>query len=262
VIEETPSSVLTEELRQQMGEAAVKVMRAAGYSNAGTVEFLVDENQHFYFLEVNTRLQVEHPVTELVCGLDLVAEQIRLAEALPLQFSQKQVRRLGHALECRIYAEDPSNNFFPSTGTLYRYRPPQGPFVRVDNGFQQGDSVPIYYDPLLAKVITWGNNRAHSIATMRRALSEFVVEGVRTTIPFCEYVLRTEQFRSGSFNTNFVQNYFQPEYLYLADEWNLTAAAVSAALVAERTMALTPQPSVVRSNNGRNFVEITFGHEL
>lgn len=233
VIEETPSPFLTEELRQKMGEAAVSIVKAASYSNAGTVEFLVDRNRNFYFLEVNTRLQVEHPVTELVTGIDLVEQQFRIAEGHPLQIEQEQISRIGHALECRIYAEDPENNFFPSTGELRVYQPPQGPAIRVDNGFLQGDTVSVYYDPLLAKVVTWGKDRIQSISRMRRALSEFVIDGVKTTIPFCQFVLETEQFQSGDMNTHFVQEHFSSDHLFRYKELDLTAAAIAAVLTSQ-----------------------------
>jgi acetyl-CoA carboxylase biotin carboxylase subunit len=249
VIEETPSPFLTEELRQRMGEAAVTVVKAASYANAGTVEFLVDSNRDFYFLEVNTRLQVEHPVTELVTGLDLVEEQIRIAEGHPLQRTQEQVRRTGHAIECRIYAEDPENSFFPSTGMLRHFRPPQGPGVRVDNGFLPGDSVSVYYDPLLAKVITWGRDREQAIAIMRRALSEFLVDGVKTTIPFCQFVLRAQEFLSGKFDTHFVQDHFAQEQLYHDNEVSLQAAAVAAVLTLQQTSPQMTVPSGRTSSN-------------
>jgi acetyl-CoA carboxylase biotin carboxylase subunit len=250
VIEETPSPFLTEELRQRMGKAAVTVVKAASYANAGTVEFLVDSNRNFYFLEVNTRLQVEHPVTELVTGLDLVEQQIRIAEGHPLQLSQQQVRRTGHAVECRIYAEDPENNFFPSTGMLRHFRPPQGPGVRVDNGFLPGDTVSVYYDPLLAKVITWGRDRERAIATMRRALSEFFIDGVKTTIPFCQFVLGTEEFNSGTFDTHFVQDHFSPGRLNHDNEFSLQAAAIAAVLTPQTT---APQPSVSTERKTSNW---------
>lgn len=250
VIEESPSPFVTEELRQRMGEAAVRIVKAASYSNAGTVEFLVDENRNFYFLEVNTRLQVEHPVTELVTGLDLVEQQVRIAEGYPLRITQEQVQKRGHALECRIYAEDPENNFFPSTGELRHYRPPQGPTVRVDNGFLQGDTVSVYYDPLLAKVVTWGRSRSQSISTMRRALSEFIVDGVKTTIPFCQFALGTEEFISGNINTHFVQEHFTPDRLSQHNELDLTAAVIAATLTCQTT---TPNVMTSVQNSTRKW---------
>lgn len=209
VIEESPSTILDETLRRSMGEAAIRLATAAGYTNAGTVEFLVDEHNNFYFLEVNTRLQVEHPVTELVTGLDLVRLQILVTQGDPLPFRQNDITPRGHAIECRVYAEDPGNGFLPSTGRLRRFSPPGGPRVRVENGVSEGDDIPIHYDPLLAKVLTWGASREESIMTMLRALSEFHVEGIRTTIPFCSFVLSDSGFREGLYNTGFVDDRFQ-----------------------------------------------------
>jgi acetyl-CoA carboxylase biotin carboxylase subunit len=207
VMEETPSPMVTADLRRRMSDAAVRVVREARYSNACTVEFLVDNGRNFYFLEVNTRLQVEHPVTELVTGLDLVKQQIRIAQGEVLGFSQDEIPRVGHALECRICAEDPSENFFPSTGRLRRYSVPQGPRIRVDNGFQTDDEISVYYDPLLAKLISWGETREETLATMRRALTEFRIEGVKTTIPFCLFVVDNDAFQRGEYNTQSAQQY-------------------------------------------------------
>lgn len=234
VLEETPSPFLTDDVRKQMGEAAVRVCRAAQYTNACTVEFLVDQNKNFYFLEVNTRLQVEHPVTELVTGLDLVKEQIRIAEGKKLELRQEDVKPTGHALECRVYAEDPSNNFFPSTGELTCYSIPEGPHVRVDNGFQQGDVVSVYYDPLLAKVITGGHNRLEAISSMRRALTEFRIEGVKTTIPFCQFVLKDKEFIKGNIDTHFVQKRLTAERLNKDDQLTKIAAVISAVHLSKR----------------------------
>ncbi len=242
VMEEAPSSFVTEDLRQKMGEAAVQIAHKAHYKNAGTVEFLVDEERKFYFLEVNTRLQVEHPVTELIIGIDLVREQIRIAEGHYLDLKQEDIAKTGHALECRIYAEDPSNNFFPSVGKLERYHIPEGPRVRVDNGFQQGDMIPVYYDPLMAKVVTWGNDRTESIATMRRALQEFIVEGVRTTIPFCKFVLNDEYFVRGDFNTHFVQQRFNPHHVDGLNQLSAVAAVICAALLEEEDRMIVDAP--------------------
>ncbi|HEY4611943.1 MAG TPA: biotin carboxylase N-terminal domain-containing protein, partial [Bacteroidota bacterium] len=230
VLEESPSPIITPELRREMGEAAVKVAKVANYSNAGTVEFLVDLKKNFYFLEVNTRLQVEHPVTEAITGLDLVKEQISIAEGEKLQKTQEGIELSGHALECRIYAEDPQSQFFPSTGRLERYDVPSGPRVRVDSGFRCGDTVSVYYDPLLAKVITWGNERGGSIAAMQRALSEFRIEGVKTTIPFCQFVLGNENFQRGDFDTHFVRDQFDEKDLFQSNKLEQIAAAVGAML--------------------------------
>lgn len=231
VIEETPSPMMTSELRAQMSRAALKIVRAAQYSNACTVEFLVDQQGNYYFLEVNTRLQVEHPVTELVTGLDLVQQQILIAQGELLGFTQESIKYAGHALECRIYAEDPAEGFFPSTGKLTRYSLPQGPRIRIDNGFQIDDEISIYYDPLLAKLISWGKNRDEAIASMKRALSEFRIGGVKTTIPFCQFVLREKSFMKGDFNTQFVQQYFSPEKLMRDTERTTIAAVISAAAI-------------------------------
>ena len=229
VIEESPSPVMDADLRKAMGESAVRLIRAAGYRNAGTVEFLVDQDKNFYFLEVNTRLQVEHPVTELVTGIDLVKEQIRVAEGHVLSFDQSAITLGTHAIECRIYAEDPANEFLPSTGTLVLYEPPEGPRVRVDNGVRQGDRIELFYDPLLAKVITWGSTRKDALASMRRALGEFRVVGVSTTIPFCQFVLQDPEFQAGHYTTHFAQERFaaREEEFTISEETN---AAIIAAL--------------------------------
>ena len=218
VIEEAPSSVLTPELRKQMGEAAVNVAKACNYVGAGTVEFLFDADHNFYFLEMNTRLQVEHPVSELITGLDLVKEQIKVARGEKLSFTQDDLKIHGHALEIRVYAEDPNNNFLPDTGKLETYHPPKGPGVRVDDGFEQGMDIPIYYDPMIAKMITYGKDRDEAIDRMVRAIDEYQITGVSTTLGFCKFAIQHEAFRSGHFDTHFVQNYFKPEYLDNQDD--------------------------------------------
>lgn len=209
VIEEAPSAVLTPELRDEMGKAACDVARACNYSGAGTVEFLVDADLNFYFLEMNTRLQVEHPVTEEITGLDLVEWQIRVArgETLPLQ--QHEIEMNGHAMEVRVYAEDAFNNFAPDIGTLRRYRKPQYDFVRVDDAFEEGMEIPIYYDPMIAKLVTTGKNRLDAIDKMIDAIDHFELSGLKTTLDFGKYVMRHPAFRSGDFDTNFVKHYFQ-----------------------------------------------------
>ena len=213
VIEEAPSSILTPELRKQMGEAAVLVAKSCDYLGAGTVEFLLDENNNFYFLEMNTRLQVEHPVTEIITGTDLVELQIRVArgEVLPLQ--QEELKIKGHAVELRVYAEDPLNDFLPSVGHLDVYQLPIGEGVRVDNGFEQGMDIPIYYDPMLSKLITYGATREEAIQTMIQAIDNYKVEGVSTTLPFGKFVFEHEAFRSGNFDTHFVKKYYSVEKL-------------------------------------------------
>ena len=228
VIEEAPSEVLDEQLRQKMGEAAVMVAKACDYVGAGTVEFLLDEQKNFYFLEMNTRLQVEHPVTEMITGLDLVEQQIRVARGEELEFTQKDLRINGHALELRIYAEDPLNNFLPSIGNLSKYRMPQGEGIRVDNGFEQGMEIPMYYDPMIAKLITYGKTREEAIHLMLSAISSYEVEGVETTLPFGKFVFEHEAFTSGDFDTHFVQKHYSPEVL----QESLEEEARLAALVA------------------------------
>src|SRR5690554_5347082 len=196
VVEEAPSVVLTPEIRQAMGEAAVKVAKACDYVGAGTVEFLLDENKNFYFLEMNTRLQVEHPVTEMITGVDLVEMQIRVARGEQLPIRQEDLKITGHALELRVYAEDPINDFLPSIGHLSVYRIPQGKGIRVDNGIEQGMDVPIYYDPMLAKLITYGKDREEALQLMIQAIEEYKVEGIFTTLPFGTFVFEHEAFRS------------------------------------------------------------------
>ncbi|MCC5912737.1 MAG: biotin carboxylase, partial [Balneolaceae bacterium] len=211
VIEEAPSALLSKELRAGMGTAAVEAARSCNYRGAGTVEFLVDKHHNFYFLEMNTRLQVEHPVTELITGLDLVALQIDVAEGKELPFTQDELKINGHAIECRIYAEDPTNNFLPSTGMLKRHRIPAGPGVRVDAGVEEGQEVTVNYDPMISKLCTHAPKRDESISRMLRALTEYEISGLRTTIPFCEYTLESEPFRSGRYDTHFVKDHFKPD---------------------------------------------------
>jgi acetyl-CoA carboxylase biotin carboxylase subunit len=209
VIEECPASFNDPDLRARMGAAAVKIASAANYHSVGTVEFLVDSKRNYYFLEMNTRLQVEHPVTELVTGIDLVREQIRIAAGQKLMIKQEDVRLEGSALECRIYAEDPDRNFLPSPGTITRLRVPSGPGVRDDSGVYQGWEVPIFYDPMISKLATWGTNRTEAIARMKRALGEYHVGGIRTTIPFFEAVLDDEEFQRGEIDTDFIDRFLE-----------------------------------------------------
>ena len=204
IIEESPSPILTEKLRQKMAAAAVALAQAVHYVNAGTVEFIVDGAGDFYFLEMNTRLQVEHPVTELVTGLDLAAWQIRIAAGEPLPLAQSDVQQQGHALECRIYAEDPANHFLPSIGEIVWYERPSGPGVRVDDGIETGGHVTPFYDPMLAKVITWGRDRAEAVAKMQRALRETAVLGVTTNIPYLLAILAEPHFVAGNVTTNYL----------------------------------------------------------
>ena len=204
VLEESPSTVVDPEMRRRMGEVAVRVAKAAAYTNAGTVEFLVDHQKKFYFLEMNTRLQVEHPVTELVTGLDLVHLQIRIASGETLPFSQQEVRFRGHAIECRIYAEDPDNNFFPSPGTITSLASPSGPGVRLDSGIYEGWTVPIEYDPLLSKLIGYGADREQAISRLRRALDEYFVGGIKNNLPLFRKILADDDFRRGTIDTDFL----------------------------------------------------------
>jgi acetyl-CoA carboxylase biotin carboxylase subunit len=204
VMEECPSPLMTDDLRRHMGETALRIGRLAGYTNAGTVEFLVDQNRDFYFLEMNTRLQVEHPITEVVVGIDLVKEQLRIAAGERLRWRQQDVEMRGAAIECRIYAEDPANNFFPCPGTISRLQAPRGPGVRTDSGVYEGWRVPLEYDPLLAKLVVWGSDREEAIARLRRALDEYEVFGIETTIPFFRRVLDHPAFVAGDIDTGFI----------------------------------------------------------
>ncbi|MFI0490064.1 acetyl/propionyl/methylcrotonyl-CoA carboxylase subunit alpha [Flavobacterium sp.] len=213
VVEEAPSSILTPEKRKEMGEAAVKVARACDYLGAGTVEFLMDDKYNFYFLEMNTRLQVEHPVTEMISGFDLVELQIRVARGEELTMKQEDLVIQGHAMELRVYAEDSMNDFLPNVGFLSKYRLPEGEGIRVDNGIEEGMDVPIYYDPMLSKLVTYGKTREESIALMIKAIDNYHIEGVATTLPFGKFVMEHEAFRSGDFDTGFVKAYYDAEKL-------------------------------------------------
>ncbi|GAB2565935.1 acetyl-CoA carboxylase biotin carboxylase subunit [Spirosoma areae] len=234
VVEEAPSAILTPKIRDAMGRAAVDVARACGYYGAGTVEFIVNDNLDFYFLEMNTRLQVEHPVTEQITGIDLVKQMIYIAEGKPLSLRQEDLQIKGHAVEVRVYAEDPANNFLPDVGTLDTYVRPQGNGVRVDDGFEQGMVIPIYYDPMIAKLITYGDSREEAIQKMIRAIDEYQISGVQTTLPFCRFVMEHDAFRSGQFDTGFVGKYFTPDKLTPEpDTTEVNLAAVLAAWLLE-----------------------------
>ena len=213
VVEEAPSAVLTPAVRRAMGQAAVRVAQACNYLGAGTVEFLVDEELNFYFLEMNTRLQVEHPVTECITGLDLVEQQIRIARGERLGLAQEDIPLRGHAIELRVYAENPFQNFLPNVGRLERFRPPQGAGIRLDSGYEEGLEVPIFYDPLIAKLITWGESREAAIRRMREAILGFEIEGVVTTLPFGRFVMEHPAFVEGNFDTHFVEQHFTPEVI-------------------------------------------------
>ncbi|MFO7702642.1 MAG: acetyl-CoA carboxylase biotin carboxylase subunit [Psychroflexus maritimus] len=228
VIEEAPSVVLSSSLREKMGKAAVDVARACDYVGAGTVEFLMDEQKNFYFLEMNTRLQVEHPVTELISGIDLVEQQIKIARGEQLEFQQSDLKIEGHALELRVYAEDPLNDFLPSVGLLSKYQAPTGNGIRVDDGFEEGMEVPIYYDPMISKLITYGKNRNEALQLMLEAIKNYHVEGVSTTLDFGRFVFEHQAFKSGNFDTHFVKHYYTPEALENEKEKEAFMAALLA----------------------------------
>ena len=231
VIEECPSAIMNDALRQRMGEAALQVVRAAEYINAGTVEFLVDVNLQFYFLEMNTRLQVEHPVTEMVTGIDLVREQICIAAGEQISFRQQDISLKGAAIECRIYAEDPENNFFPSPGEIRRLRTPAGPGIRDDSGVFEGWTVPIDYDPLISKLVAWAPSRSEAIQRMQRALKEYQVEGIKTNLSFFREILNRPDFHRGDFDTGFIDRWLKqrpaPEQV---SQFDADLAAIAAAL--------------------------------
>jgi propionyl-CoA carboxylase alpha chain len=242
VVEEAPSAILTPELRKKMGEAAVNAAKAANYFNAGTIEFIYDEDGSFYFLEMNTRLQVEHPVTELITGLDLVKLQIKIAEGEKLPFKQEDLQIHGHAIELRVCAEDPTNNFLPDIGTLHTYRRPQGHGVRVDDGYEEGMKIPVHYDPLLAKLVVHAQTRELAMDKMIRAIKDYQISGVETTLGFGEFVMRHRAFREGNFNTRFIENYFKPEML--EKEPNKTEEQLAAALALVIQQELKPPQAI------------------
>jgi len=245
VIEEAPSVIVTPEIRQKMGEAAKQAAQACGYRNAGTVEFLVDKHRNYYFLEMNTRLQVEHPVTELTTGIDLVKEQIAIAEGRRLRFKQDEIPLRGHAIECRIYAEDVLAGFLPSTGRITYLNPPDGPGIREDTGINEGGEITIHYDPMISKLLVWGSDRHEAIDRMIRALKEYHLTGVKTTIPFCLAVMENEQFQKGEFDTRFVDQEFHGTYLEETGRQLEPTIAVGALLYHLRMSQhgkLTPHP--------------------
>ena len=226
LIEEAPSAVLSEELREKMGLAAVNVAKACNYSGAGTVEFLIDADHHFYFLEMNTRLQVEHPVTELITGLDLVEQQIKVARNEKLAFSQDDIKPHGHAIELRLTAEEPKQDFVPAIGTIETYNPPTDEYVRLDDFVYPGYTIPIYYDNMFAKLIVWGENRAQAIQRMIEAINQFEIKGIPTTLDFGRFVMQHPKFIEGDFDTNFISNYYTPEGIKEQDQSLLEAAAL------------------------------------
>ena len=248
VVEESPSPLLTPDLRARMGTLAVALVRKAGYVNAGTLEFLMDESREPYFLEMNTRLQVEHPVTELVTGVDLVKLQIRIAQGERLPFAQEDLVQRGHAIECRVYAEDPDAGFLPSPGRILALRVPGGPGIRDDSGVEEGDEVPSHYDPLVSKLVAWGEDRASAIARMRRAVREYKVLGIKTTLPFFERVLRHPDFVAGRIDTSFVERLGRETHAEEERPWAVAVAAAAIAAFAQRRAARTgpraaPAPS-------------------
>lgn len=236
LLEESPSPFVSddEDLRQQMGDVAVRAAQAVGYVNAGTIEFLVDKDKKFYFLEMNTRLQVEHPVTEMVTGVDIVKEQIRIARGRQLRYKQEDILLKGWSIECRINAEDPYNNFMPSTGVLTHIIPPTGPGVRIDTGVYPGFEITPYYDSLISKLIVWGETRAEAILRMRRALEEYRILGVHTNIPFHQRLMDSHRFMAGQFDTRFVEERFSLENAQESVETHPEIAAIIAAVVAHR----------------------------
>lgn len=254
VIEEAPSCILTEEIRQKMGKCAVDVARAVKYVGAGTVEFILDENLDFFFLEMNTRLQVEHPVTELITGLDLVKEQIKIARGEALSYTQEDLKINGHAIELRVYAEDPENNFLPDIGLLKTYRTPKGNGVRVDDGFEEGMEIPIYYDPMIAKLITYGKDREEAMNRMVRAIDEYDITGIQTTLAFGKFVMQHEMFKTGNFDTHFVHKYFHANSLKAEDENEAFIAAISAVFALKKQNMISPaeENSLKETNWRRN----------
>lgn len=228
VIEETPSAIITPEIRKKIGDAAVMVAKSCNYVSTGTVEFLVDDELNFYFLEMNTRLQVEHPVSEMILGLDLVEQQIRIARGEKLAITQEDIIPNGHAIELRVYAEDPLNNFLPSIGTLTKYQRPAGEGIRVDDGYEEGMAIPIYYDPMIAKLVVHGKTRTEAIQKMLQAIKDYKIEGVSTTLPFGTFVFEHEAFFSGHFDTHFVKKYYSPESIREKEKSNAEIAALVA----------------------------------
>jgi acetyl-CoA carboxylase biotin carboxylase subunit len=256
IIEEAPSSFVDECTRLNITNAAVNAAKACNYTNAGTVEFLMDSNKNFYFLEMNTRLQVEHPVTEFITGIDLVKEQISIANGHRLSFKQDALKVSGHSFECRVYAEDPSNEFLPSTGRIYEYIEPSGPGIRVDSGFNRGSVIDVYYDPLISKLVCWGADRNQAIRRMIRALNEYHIAGVTTNLSFLIQIFRNKDFTDGNFDINFLEqkfNYFDALQLNEAREKSSDAAAVFAALI--KTLRIsngTIQNEELTTNNWSN----------
>lgn len=253
LVEEAPSSCLTSDIRKAMGESAVAVARSCKYHGAGTVEFLVDEQLNFYFLEMNTRLQVEHCVTEMITGIDLVREQINVARGEKLSFTQEDLKINGHSLELRVCAEDPLNNFLPDTGKLETYQPPKGPGVRVDDGYEEGMDIPIFYDPMIAKLVVHAPTRDEAIDRLCRAVDEYYVRGIKTTLGFGKWAVQTEPFRSGNFDTGFIGKYFKPEYLTEDNEDLDKVAALLSAYTWENEKKPLSAAATVNNNGNSNW---------
>ena len=243
VVEEAPSSILTKKLRKTMGEAAIKVAKACDYRGAGTVEFLMDAEMNYYFLEMNTRLQVEHPVTELITGLDLVEEQIKVARGEKLFLDQNTIEFKGHALELRVYAEDSLNNFLPNVGKLNRYSIPKGENIRLDDGYKEGMEIPIFYDPMISKLITYGKDRDEAIQLMIHAIDNYVIDGVETTLPFGKFVCEHPAFRDGKFDTNFVNEFFDTDELKKSQKKEAELAALIALKLYQEELTFLRTPN-------------------
>jgi len=250
LVEEAPSSCLSPEIRKKMGESAVAVAKACNYDGAGTVEFLVDEHLNYYFLEMNTRLQVEHCVTEMITGMDLVREQINVARGHKLSFTQEELAINGHAIELRVCAEDPMNNFLPDTGKLAIYQPPKGPGIRVDDGFEEGMTIPVFYDSMIAKLVAWGADRDEAIERLCRSIDEYHISGIQNTLSFGKWAVRHESFRSGHFDTNFIPRYFKPELLSTeTDEEAIAAALLASSVWEQQNVAATTVATTARKSN-------------
>ncbi|MBL7788903.1 MAG: acetyl-CoA carboxylase biotin carboxylase subunit [Chitinophagales bacterium] len=257
VVEEAPSCILTPEIREKIGEAAINAAKSCNYTNAGTVEFIVDDKLNFYFLEMNTRLQVEHPVSEMISGLDLVKEQIKIARGEKLGFKQEDLKINGHALELRVYAEDPQNNFLPDIGKLEVYQKPEGLGIRVDDGFREGMDIPIYYDPMIAKLVVHSKDRTDAIQKMKRAIKDYKIRGVKTTLDFGLFVLNHPNFISGDFDTGFVDKFYKPEYLngVLTEEQVDVVEKFIACLPSESNEVKAVTTSIKQSNWKKNRVQ-------
>jgi len=252
VVEESPSIIVDETLRAKMGKTAVMVAKACGYQNAGTVEFLVDKDRNFYFLEMNTRLQVEHPVTEMRTGIDLVAQQLRIAMGDQLSYTQEQVEFLGHAIECRIYAEDGRHDFLPSTGHIAHLKPSEGFGIRDDRGVEAGGEISVYYDPMISKLVAWGRTRFEAIERMKRALREYEILGVTTNIPVNLFIMEHPRFLDGDFDTNFFAKHFKPDLLQVPSDNQLQAAAIVCCLLREQRKNAHPRISFNGNSEARN----------